>query len=87
MSKSPRDYGFGDSPKVVGVPIVGDKVSWRCPHCGCVGVFSVEDEIANPTPLLRRPDVPHKVVGRYTGCAACPWASPMMTIVVPLEPF
>jgi hypothetical protein len=87
MSKNPRDYGFGDAPKVVGVPVIGEKLSAKCPHCGCVGLFAVEVEVANPSPLLKRPEWPHKVVGRYMGCAACPWASPMMTSVVLSEPF
>lgn len=84
---NPRDHGFGDSPKINGVPVVGEKVLHQCPNCGCVGLFPIEVEIANPSPLLRLPDEPHKVVGRYQGCAACPWASPMMTMVERLPPF
>ena len=87
MSKNPRDHGFGDAPKIVGAPVIGEKLAHKCPNCGCVGLFAVEVEVANPSPLLKRPERPHKIVGRYMGCAACPWASPMMTAVEPLEPF
>lgn len=85
--KDPRDHGFGDSPKIQGVPVLGDKIIHRCPNCGCVGLFNIKVEVANPSPLLRRPDSPHKVVGTYVGCPACPWASPMVTTVEILEPF
>jgi len=84
--KNPRDYGFGDAPEVTGVPTVGEKLSEKCPNCGCGTVFMIEVEVAHPSPMLRRPDGPHKVVGRYVGCPACPWASPMMTSVRPVEP-
>lgn len=85
--KNPRDHGFGDSPKVVGVPVVIDKVEEKCPNCGCQTMFGIEVKIANPSPLIRRPSAPHEVVGRYVGCPACPWASPMMTTTKLLEPF
>ncbi len=85
--KNLRDYGYGDAPKVKGVPIVGDKMGHWCPNCRCDTVFAIEVEVENPPPQLRRPDTLHKVIGRYIGCPACPWASPMVTMVVPLEPF
>jgi hypothetical protein len=86
--KNPRDYGYGDDPKVVGVPIAGEKpLGQWCPNCRCASVFAIEVEVANPSPLLRRPTEPHKVIGRYVGCPACPWASPMVTMVQILEPF
>jgi hypothetical protein len=87
VSKNPRDHGFGDAPKVVGVPIVGEKLSEKCPSCGCQTLFGIEVEVDGPSPLLRRPAGPHKIVGRYVGCPACPWASPMMTSAVALGPF
>lgn len=74
-----RDYGFGDKPEVVGAPTVSAAPAGSCPYCACATVFNVTVEVANPSPLLRRPSVPHRVVGRYIGCAACPWASPMAT--------
>jgi len=85
--KNVRDHGYGDNPKVVGFPTVGEKIPQRCPNCECLGIFPVEIEVANPSPLLRRPAEAHKVIGRYFGCAACPWASAMMTSVVVLGPF
>jgi hypothetical protein len=54
--RNPRDYGFGDAPKVQGPPIVGDRVpDARCSHCGCATVYAIEVEVANPPPMLRRP--------------------------------
>jgi len=80
---NPRDYGFGDAPKVKGVPTVGERVAGaKCPYCGCTTVFGIEVEVENPSPALRRPSKPHRVVGSYVGCPACPWASPMMTTCV-----
>ena len=79
MASNPRNHGFGDSPEVTGAPRVREPVSGTCPHCRCASLFSIEVEVANPSPLLRRPAEPHRVVGRYVGCPACPWASPMMT--------
>jgi len=88
VSKNPRDHGFGDAPTVVGVPVVGEKpLGQWCPNCHCASVFAIEVEVANPSPLLRRPAEPHKVIGRYVGCPACPWASPMVTMVKIVEPF
>jgi hypothetical protein len=85
--KNLRDHGYGDSPKVIGSPTVGEKLLQKCPGCGCVGLFPIEVEVAGPVPLLRRPAEPHKIVGRYFGCAACPWASAMMTSVEILKAF
>lgn len=81
--KDPRDHGF--SPKIVGVPVVGEKLAHKCPHCGCVGLFAIKVEVANPSLLLKRPERPHKIADRYMGCAACPWASPMAIVVELLD--
>lgn len=85
--RNPRDHGYGDAPKVVGIPTVVDKLDEKCPHCGCQTLFGIEVKVENPSSLLRRPKEPHEVVGRYVGCPACPWASPMMTVARVLEPF
>lgn len=84
MTRSPRDHGYGDRPTVVGAPVIGARVpAGSCPHCRCATVFEVEVEVGNPSPRLRRPMEPHRVLGRYIGCPACPWASPMVTLCVP----
>jgi hypothetical protein len=79
-----RDYGFGDAPKVTGAPVVVEKLEDKCPNCGCKTLFGIEVEVENPSTLLRRPTTPHKVIGAYVGCPACPWASPMMTMTRPV---
>jgi hypothetical protein len=78
VTRGPRDHGYGDAPTVAGAPRVGERVPGTCPHCACGTVFGIEVEVENPSPQLRRPAAPHKVIGRYVGCPACPWASPMM---------
>jgi hypothetical protein len=81
MPTNPRNHGYGDSPKVKGPPSVTSQLPGPCPHCGCGQVFDIKVEVDETSvhPMLRRPDEPHRVVGRYIGCAACPWASPMIT--------
>ena len=80
--KNLRDYGFGDSPKVVGAPRLMGYAPEPCPHCGCDPVFKVEAMLEEAPPHLKVPPG-HEVVGVYVGCAACPWASPMMTSARP----
>lgn len=78
MPRNLRDYGLGDEPKVEGSPKVGERLEEECPHCGAHGIFQITVIIKNPPSYLKvlKGKVP---VGRYMGCAACPWASPMMT--------
>ena len=71
-----RDYGLGDStetvigaPRVVGAPILDG----TCPNCKCRTFFMIEADVRHP---LLRGEVG---VGRYLGCPACPWASPMLS--------
>lgn len=82
--RSPRDHGYGNKPEVVGVPEVGESLDAPCPHCGCKKTFMIKVEIKNAPPQLSRPSIPHRIVGRYVGCAACAWASPMLTTTEPL---
>jgi hypothetical protein len=81
-----RDYGYGDKPEVKGAPKVKAQIEEACPNCGCSPVFSIEVEVANPPTQINRPAYAHRVVGMYIGCAACPWASPMLTTTVPTDP-
>lgn len=88
--KNPRNHGYGKPPEVKGIPEVGDRAEGvpACPHCGCETLFyiTVELEEDNSDPgirALRKPEGPYQIKGRYIGCPACPWASPMMTSAVP----
>jgi len=77
-----RDYGFGDSPKVDGPPRLMGYAPEPCPHCSCTPVFKIEAILEEAPPNLKVPPG-HQVVGMYVGCAACPWASPMITRAQP----
>jgi hypothetical protein len=79
MPESIRDHGFGDSPEVRKPPRLGDHLEESCPHCGCSPVFMVEVDVVNPPAQLHMPKG-SKAVGQYVGCAACPYASPMVTV-------
>jgi len=78
MSEDPRDYGFGDpTPYLNGKPVVGSRVDGaECPHCKCEMIFSITIPIVDH-PLLKT----KHGEGRYVGCPACPWASPMIITV------
>jgi len=84
----PRDYGYGDSPEVVGAPQALGKAAdlAACPNCECVNVQEVRIQIKNPPAQLKIPDG-HVASGTYIGCPACPWASPMVAMAVPKEYF
>ena len=76
-----RDHGYGDSPKVEGVPQVVKKVEEECPNCGCGEMYLIqvelEEDAGNAT--LRLLAGEGKPTGVYLGCPACPFASAMMT--------
>ena len=84
MARNVRDHGYGASPKVKGAPRITETISEKCPECGCNPVYAIEVEIAEPPRQLRRPATPHRVVGKYIGCAACPYASPMAMMCAPI---
>jgi hypothetical protein len=78
-----RDYGFGDPtefivgpPRIIGQaqPIVG--VPPVCPACGCQTIYEVQVDLKDFPGLA-----PGRQVGMYLGCAACPFASPMIASV------
>jgi hypothetical protein len=84
VSPSPlRDHGYGDSPEVAGAPKITAEVAQMCPNCECGKLFAIEVRVKAP-PMLRVPEG-HVAVGKYAGCAACPWASPMVTSARPKE--
>ncbi len=73
-----RDHGLGNTDSFTrGVPrarpcIVIDDAYHECPNCGCQSLCEIEVDVE--APMLRG----KKGVGRYLGCPACPWASPML---------
>ena len=72
-----RDHGYGDPPEPSEPPTVVSHIEAECPNCGCKGMFIISvtfDEDAD-LPLKGK----GKAKGTYAGCAACPYASPMMT--------
>jgi hypothetical protein len=76
--KSPRDYGMG-MPDVRGAPRVAEILKsgadgYACPNCGCETIAKIEIDVVDA-----RLHGGHGT-GRYVGCPACPWASPMVTM-------
>lgn len=69
-----RDYGLGETTHLVrGAPkVTGPVEDGVCPHCHCETVYSITVDVAKPN------DESTLGVGRYVGCPACPWASPMV---------
>ena len=77
-----RDHGLGGSPEVEGVPRLSDNqpAPFDCPNCGGMTLFRIE--VTVKIPLL----VGGKGQGFYVGCAACPYASPMMAVTAGPDP-
>jgi hypothetical protein len=77
-----RSYGMSNSCTPVGAPRIrksGEKRTAptkdiECPHCKCEQLFEIEVDVEGP--YLNG----GAGVGYYMGCAACPWASPMIAI-------
>ncbi len=72
MPKNIRDYGLPDC-EVIGAPRVLHAVDQRCPYCDCDGIYQIEVDVRQS--LLKG----GRGVVTYLGCAACCWASPMLT--------
>lgn len=75
-----RDYGYANSTPV-GKPtarFLADGELTRsppaCPNCGCEQICEIKVKVRQK--LLAG----GVGVGRYLGCPACPWASPMVII-------
>ena len=86
MPKNLREYGLGDSKRPIAPPKAEplDPETKRrviaeggCPNCGCVEIMSITVIIDDPRITTGRGQ------GRYMGCPACPWASPMMLVSIP----
>lgn len=77
-----RSYGMNSSCTPIGAPRIRDSGERRtapsseikCPHCECEKLFEIEVDVKGPN--LKG----GLGVGYYLGCAACPWASPMIAI-------
>lgn len=72
--RSPREYGLGSPDAFIrGVPqLVGGPMPMACPICGGETLFALLVNVENPLLLGS------KGIGSYVGCAACPYASPMV---------
>lgn len=69
----------GDStPFVQGPPVVKGVAEGMppCPHCKCATLYDIEVVITGH-PLLASGG---NGVGRYIGCPACPFATPMLMV-------
>jgi len=74
-----RDYGYGDSPEPTKPPeIKSGPLDESCPNCEGKTLFMLEVTVPN-NPVMAGMLGSKEGVGVYMGCAACPFASPMMT--------
>lgn len=72
-----RDYGLGNPGSPVGNPRLASPeplTDMACPNCKGETLFTIHVDMENE--LLRG----GMGTGTYVGCAACPWASPMMLV-------
>ena len=77
-SKNPRDHGLGIHGRPVGPPRVSRALPGpeaTCPHCGCEGLYEVSVRMTGVRILAGG-----EGKGKYLGCAACPWAGPMVVV-------
>ena len=75
-NNNPRDYGLGN-PTVDGSPRLGpymDDAEALCPYCKGHTLFELSIDVIDKR--LRG----GKGIGKYLGCAACPYASPMVMV-------
>lgn len=73
-----RNYGLGET-EVSGSPRIKGQLDKPCPHCGCPAVYEIEVDVASAGGF---PLSEGEWVGKYLGCAACPWASPCISTKV-----
>jgi len=65
---SVRNHGLGESPNPVSPPKVIDAVPGPCPNCKGKTLYLIRVELEG-----------RHNIGTYAGCAACPYASPMLS--------
>jgi len=77
-----RDYGLGDSTEnVTSKPrLVSGQLDEACPNCGGIALFGIHVDVEHPN--LKG----SKGTGFYVGCAACPYASPMLMTAGTVKP-
>lgn len=79
-----RDYGYGNPHEqgTVSNPHVIEKATDlpKCPNCGCPDLYWIEVDLTNR--LLAG----GAGIGRYVGCPACPFASPMVMVAKKPKP-
>jgi len=76
MNHPERDYGLGKPCEPIAPPkarLLNDPNA-VCPNCGCDAIHELT--VVVPEPRL----VGGIGTGRYLGCPACPYASPMVII-------
>ena len=67
-----RNYGLPNA-EPQGIPVATPlEKPTTCPNCGCAQVMDIMLPVKQD--LIRG----KKGLGRYMGCPACPWASPMI---------
>lgn len=68
-----RDYGLPQFPDPIEAPKIVEQLNESCENekCGCDKTFLIEVKI----PMARY--IGGYGIGRYKGCACCPWAGPM----------
>ena len=77
MMSNIRDYGLGESPTPDGPAEVIKTIDSPCPNCTSETLFMLRIPLKDEgsAQLLKGTKSP---TGEYVGCAACPYASPMM---------
>lgn len=79
MKPFDRDYGYGESPDPVKPPeIKAGPNDSPCPNCKGNTLFLIEVTVPS-NPRMKGMLDSKEGIGVYMGCAACPYASPMMT--------
>jgi len=85
MGYKERDYGMpfnGETGTPKATPLDAEmaesvRASGGCPNCGCLEVMEVT------VPVSMDILAGGKGLGKYLGCPACPWASPMIAMAQP----
>jgi len=76
-NENPREHGLGQSPTPDGPAEMVSTIDLQCPNCDSQTLFMLRVKLKDEgsAQLLKGSRSP---VGEYIGCAACPYASPMV---------
>ena len=80
-SSNPRNHGLGIQGHPAAPPQVVKALTDPgavCPHCECVGLYEITVRMVAVSAV-----VGGQGLGMYLGCAACPWAGPMVIVADP----